>query len=111
MAATGGPERGLLAMTELRATTATFARGTSYKMTFIALGVLDLLLTLYALGQGHIELNPVFSGLQDNTAGLLMLKVAGPVAIAWLVPAKLLLPSIALLFAVVGWNFAELVAG
>ncbi len=98
-------------MTELRATTATFSRGTNYKFTFIALGVLDLLLTLYALGQGHTELNPVFNGLQHNLGGLLMLKLAGPIAIAWLVPAMLLLPSIALLFGVVGWNLAELVAG
>ena len=49
-----------------------------------------------------------FAGLQHNPAGLLLLKVAGPVAIAWLVPSKLLVPSIALLFGVVGWNLAEL---
>jgi hypothetical protein len=33
-------------MIELRSTTATFACGASYKLTFIILGVLDLLLTL-----------------------------------------------------------------
>jgi hypothetical protein len=49
----------------------------------------------------------VFVSLQHNSACLLMLKVVGPVSITWLVPAKLLLPSIGLLFGVVGWNLAE----
>jgi hypothetical protein len=31
-----------LAMTELRATAATFARGTNYKLAFVALGLVDL---------------------------------------------------------------------
>ncbi len=96
-------------MSELRVTAATFSRGTSYKLTFVALGVLDLLLTLYALGNGHTEMNPVVSGLQNDALGLFMLKIAGPLAIAWLVPAKLLLPSIALMFAVIGWNIGELI--
>ncbi|MDA1036492.1 MAG: DUF5658 family protein [Chloroflexi bacterium] len=95
-------------MSELRATAATFSRGTNYKLTFIVLGLVDLVLTLYALSNGYYERNPVFESLQHNPMGLFMLKLAGPVAIAWLVPARLLLPSIALLFAVVGWNLAEL---
>lgn len=95
-------------MSELRATAATFSRGTNYKLTFVALGLVDLLLTVYAVSNGFYERNPVFASLQDNPMGLFMLKFAGPMAIAWLVPSRLLVPSIALLFAVVGWNAAEL---
>ena len=98
-------------MTELRATAATFSRGTNYKLAFVALGLIDLAMTLYALSIGYTEQNPVFAGLQHDAMGLFMLKFAGPVAIAWLVPARLLLPSIALLFAVIGWNLGELVTG
>ena len=65
-------------MAELRATAATFSRGTSYKMTFVGLGIADLLLTLYALSAGYTEQNPVFAGLQHNPMGLFLLKIAGP---------------------------------
>ena len=90
------------------ASAATFSRGTPYKVAFILLGLLDLLLTLYALDAGFVERNPVFAALQDDPIGLFLLKVAGPIVIAWIVPAKLLLPSIAVLCAVIGWNVAEL---
>ena len=95
-------------MGELRLSFATFAHGTGYKVTFLALAYLDLALTLYALSVGHVELNPLVAGLQDRPLGLLFVKVGMPVLIAWLVPARLLLPSIALLFAVTGWNVASL---
>jgi hypothetical protein len=54
---------------------------------------------------------PVFNSLSGDVTGLFLLKFAGPVSIAWLVPSKLLLPSIALLFAVIGWNLSELTIG
>ena len=96
---------------ELRATTATFARGTNYKAAFIVLGLVDLFMTLYALGLGYTEQNPVFASLQHDPVGLFFLKVAGPIVIAWLAPARLLLPSIGLLCAVIGWNVGELARG
>jgi hypothetical protein len=96
---------------ELRATTATFARGTNYKVAFIVLGLVDLFMTLYALDLGFTEQNPVFASLQHNSFGLFVLKFATPVIIAWLTPARLLLPSIGLLCAVIGWNVGELARG
>ena len=95
-------------MTELRLSAATFSYGTSYKAAFIALGLVDLFLTLFAIRLGFAEQNPVFASLQHSFTGLFLLKVAGPVAIAWLVPARLLVPSIALLCCVIGWNMGEL---
>ena len=96
---------------DLAATAATFSRGTNYKVTFIALGLVDLMLTLIAINSGYVERNPLFAVLKDNPMGLFFLKVVGPTFIAWLVPAKLLLPSIGLLCAVIGWNIGELVRG
>jgi hypothetical protein len=98
-------------MVGLRTTTATFSRSAGYKFTFIALGLADLFLTLYAVSAGYVERNPVFESLLDNPAGLFLLKVAVPTAIAWLVPARLLAPSIGLLLAVLGWNIAQLAQG
>ena len=43
-------------MSDLRLTAATFAHGTSLKLAFVALGAVDLLLTLYALNAGYVEL-------------------------------------------------------
>ena len=97
-------------MSDLRLTTATFAHGTGLKLAFVALGAADLLLTLYALSTGYVELNPVFEVARGRPAGLFLLKVAGPVAIAWLVPSKLLVPSVLLLAGVVCWNVGALLA-
>ena len=91
-----------------RQSAATFSSGTSYKVTFVILMYLDLVLTLFALSIGFTEMNPIMADLQARPAGLLVVKVLMPPLIAWLVPAKLLLPSIGLLFAVVGWNAGEL---
>ena len=99
-----GPRR----LLDLRLTTATFAHGTGLKLAFVALGAVDLLVTLYALSSGYVEVNPVFEAARGLPAGLFLLKVAGPVALAWLVPSKLLLPSIALLAVVLAWNMGAL---
>ena len=97
-------------MLDLRLTAATFARGTSLKLAFVALGAADLLLTLYALSTGYVELNPIFEVARSRPADLFLLKVAGPVAIAWLVPSKLLVPSIVLLVGVIAWDVGALLA-
>ena len=54
----------------------------NYKLAFIALGLVDLFMTLYALNIGYTEQNPVFAGLQHDALGLFLLKFAAPVAIA-----------------------------
>jgi hypothetical protein len=96
---------------DLATTVGTFSRGTPYKVSFILLGVIDLVLTLFAINAGYVERNPIFAAMQDDPLGLFFLKVVGPTFIAWLVPAKLLLPSIGLLFAIIGWNIGELTGG
>ena len=97
-------------MSDLRLTAATCAHGTSQKLAFVALGAADLLVTLSALNAGYVELTPVFEAARGQPAGLFLHKLAGPVAIAWLVPSKLLMPSIALLAGVLAWNVGALLA-
>ena len=98
-------------MRDLRAGVATFSHGAPYKVAFVFLGLVDLLVTLYAVNNGYVERNPIFVALQDDPYGLFFLKVGGPTFIAWLVPGKLLLPSVGLMFAVIGWNVGELTRG
>jgi hypothetical protein len=86
----------------------TFKKYTAEKLAFIGLGLLDLLLTVLAINLGLSEINPVMRLLIQLPALLLMVKFFIPILIAWLMPGKLLWPSIAMLFMVVVWNIKEL---
>lgn len=68
----------------------------------------DLVLTLVSVSNGFREVNPIVAALLDNPGGLFFLKGVVPAFIAWLVPAKLLIPSIGFWILVVGWNLAVL---
>ncbi|GBD10418.1 hypothetical protein HRbin23_00059 [bacterium HR23] len=98
-------------MLMLFASAGTYRREAVLKVAFVALGFLDLLLTLYAFSQGFVELNPFIRALLERPWGLAMVKGVLPLAIAWLVPGRLLVPSILALVAVNGWNLAQLVGG
>ena len=82
--------------------------GSRSKVGFVFLIYLDLLLTLIALERGFTEMNPLMLRLLASPGGLVLVKGVAPLFIAWLMPAKLLLPSIALMLAVGGWNIREL---
>jgi len=88
--------------------TATFKKHTAVKLSFILLGLADLGLTVLAVNLGLTELNPLVRFLIQVPLLLLAVKVFVPALIAWLVPGKLLLPSIILLGLAVGWNIKEL---
>ncbi len=87
---------------------ATFKKGTAEKLVFVSLGVLDLALTVAAVNLGLFELNPLVRLFLQMPLLLLVIKLVIPLLIAWLMPGKLLIPSIALLGLVVGWNIREL---
>jgi len=87
---------------------ATFRKATAAKMAFVFLGLADLALTVLAMNLGLTEINPVMRLLVQIPLLLLAVKLFIPVLIAWLMPGKLLIPSIVLLFMVVGWNIKEL---
>jgi hypothetical protein len=88
---------------------ATFKRCTLEKVSFILLSLFDLTLTILAINLGLSEINPLVRYLIQIPLLLLIIKLAIPVLIAWIMPGKLLLPSIALLAFIVVWNIKELV--
>ena len=92
----------------LREGTATFRRDSALKLGFIFLCYIDLALTLLALRLGFSELNPLMRQLLDRPLELFMVKGAAPLFIGWLVPGKLILPAIAAMVLVAGWNIKEL---
>ena len=88
---------------------ATFRRCTIEKASFVLLNQFDLTLTILAMYLGFSELNPFIGYLVNIPILLLVVKLAIPLLIAWLIPGKLLLPSIALLALVAIWNIKELI--
>ena len=97
-------------MTRLFESTATLKKCTVEKFTFIGLGLFDLALTAMAMNMGFHEINPLMRFFIQLPLALLLVKLFIPVLIAWLVPGKLLWPSIALLAFIVCWNAAQLVS-
>jgi hypothetical protein len=88
---------------------ATFRRDSIAKLTFVILIYLDVVMTMGALSFGMSELNVLARMIFQNPIYVLALKVAPPPLIAWLLPGKLLVPSIAFMVFVIGWNTKELV--
>ena len=86
----------------------TFKKHTTAKLVFIGLGALDLLLTLAAVNLGLSEINPMIRLALQIPVLLVAMKLFIPAFIAWLMPGKLLVPSIILLALVVAWNIKEL---
>jgi hypothetical protein len=95
-------------LANLMASAITFKKGTFEKLSFIILNMLDLGLTLFALSQGANELNPLMRSMVNSPLQLYTAKLVLPLFLAWLLPGKLLWPSIALLTFVVGWDIREL---
>ena len=87
---------------------ATFKKCTVAKASFILLSQFDLTLSVVAVSLGFTEINPVMNFLVHIPVLLLLVKLVIPVLIAWLIPGRLLLPSIALLALVSIWNLKEL---
>jgi hypothetical protein len=87
----------------------TFRRCTAEKVSFVTLCVFDLLLTVLSMYLGFAELNPSVRFMVHIPVLLLAVKLFIPILIAWFMPGKLLLPSIALLALIAAWNIKELV--
>jgi hypothetical protein len=87
----------------------TFRKSTTEKIAFVSLNVIDMVLTLFAMNLGANELNPIMRGMISTPVALYTTKLLMPLVLAWLLPGKLLYPSIAALVFVVGWDVRELV--
>ena len=79
------------------------------KVLYLSLQSIDLGLTVLAVQLGYPELNPFMRAALTSTSSLLIMKVFIPGLICWFVPGKYLIPGIALLAVIVGWNIKELV--
>lgn len=79
------------------------------KISYLALQVLDLGLTLLAVSLGAGELNPVMRASLASPVQLVVMKGGLPLLLAWLLPGKFLIPGIVFLLLVTGWNVKELV--
>jgi hypothetical protein len=79
-----------------------------FKVLYLSLQVFDLGLTLMAAYFGFSELNPLMKALLASPLQLATFKLIIPFLIVWLLPGKFLIPAIALLAAVIGWNVKEL---
>ena len=95
---------------EMKESFATFRRGTLSKLCFLLLVDLDLVLTVYALGKGFVELNPIMARLLANPGELMLVKGLTPLLIAWLVPGKLLLPATVFMALVNLWSITALLS-
>jgi hypothetical protein len=89
-------------------TIAELRKGLSLRVAYMALQLADCLMTVMAVNAGFEELNPVMRGLIGSPLQLVTFKLVIPLAIAWLVPAKLLIPALVLLLAIIGLNIKEL---
>lgn len=89
-------------------TLAEFRKGLSLRVAYMALQLIDCLMTVLAVNAGFEEMNPVMRGLLGSPVQLLTFKLIVPLAIAWLVPARLLLPALVLLLVIIGFNVKEL---
>jgi hypothetical protein len=89
-------------------TLAELRKGLSLRVVYMALQLADCLMTILAVNAGFQELNPVMRGLLGSPVQLITFKLVIPLAIAWLVPARLLIPALVLLLAVIGLNVKEL---
>ena len=87
---------------------AQWKKGLSIKVAYVLLHQADILMTNFAISAGFKELNPVIRGLLDTPVQLLVFKLIIPLIIAWLVPAKLLLPALVLLLVVIVFNLTQL---
>ena len=88
----------------------TFKKCTALKLLFIFLSLADLLLTVLAMYLGLWEMNPLVRFLIHVPLLLILIKFIIPIFVAWVMPGRLLWPSIAILGLVVIWNIKELFA-
>jgi len=79
------------------------------RISYIFLQQTDLILTLYGISNGYIELNPFISHIIGSPVQLIIVKVLIPLAIAMSLPAKLLLPAGGLLLFINVWDIIHLI--
>jgi hypothetical protein len=95
-------------LVNILASALTFKKCTLEKLAFIVLNLIDMVLTIFAASNGAHELNPVIRYMVNSPYQIFLVKAVIPILLAWVLPGKILIPSIALLVFVVGWDTREL---
>jgi hypothetical protein len=85
-----------------------YLSGVTVKISYVGLHLTDLILTNIGVSLGFSELNMWMKNLLTAPLQLMVFKLAIPILIAWLVPAKFLVPAIVLLLMVVCWDLRQL---
>jgi hypothetical protein len=93
---------------DIMSSAVSFRKCTAEKLAFVILNFLDLGLTLLAISIGLSELNPLMRSMLGAPYQIYLVKMGIPLLLAWLLPGKLLIPAIALLAFIVGWDLKEL---
>ncbi len=75
---------------------------------YVLLQQMDLFMTMFALSRGAVELNPFMISLLDSPVKLILIKIVFPVLLAWVVPAKLLVPALGFILLVNALNTVQL---
>jgi hypothetical protein len=78
------------------------------RISYFLLQQLDVILTVWAVNAGFIEMNPIMRSMLASPAQLIGLKVIIPALLAWFLPSRLLLPSLMLMMSITAWNMKEL---
>ena len=78
------------------------------KIAYLGLQVLDLILTIFAIRYGAVELNPLMRAALDSPLQLAVIKGGLPLWFVWMLPGRLLVPAIVLLLLIVGWDVRQL---
>jgi hypothetical protein len=84
--------------------------GSWFKLSYLFLQQVDLVLTIYAMSIGAMELNPLLRIVLGSLPLVLVFKVAIPVAMVYFIPGALLIPGILIQGAVIAWNIHQLLA-
>ena len=67
------------------------------RLGYVLAQQLDLAMTLFAVSRGHTELNPFMQSILNSPPQLIAFKLIIPMLIAWLIPAKYILPGLLLM--------------
>lgn len=67
------------------------------KAAFFLLQLSDAFITTLAVSAGFIEFNPIIRAVVANPILLVLVKIAIPAVIAWVVPGRWLIPAVVFL--------------
>jgi hypothetical protein len=84
--------------------------GWQYKLTYLLLQQIDLIMTMFAIPIGFSEMNPVMRHALASPLQMITLKTIVPLIVVLLIPPRWLIPAICVIAFVVMWDCRQLLA-